>query len=195
MRIKRRTFILFVVGGIASVGLSLEPPFTQQMKDLDSYIVEKVVDYLWARSDVYWHKGEYEKVVKLNKMIVLLDPSFVEAYLTSSWLLESMGNEKEALQWLLSAETRCPCWEVYQDLGMYYYKRKDYKEAEKHFEKACLQYSPPPYVWRMYAHSLKNQNKSQEAIKVLEEAVRRFPDDLVTKSLLDRFKKEGDKRQ
>lgn len=120
-----------MVGGIASVGLSLETPFAQQMKDLDSYIMEKVVDYLWARSDVYWHKGEYEKVVKLNKIIVTLDPSFVEAYLNSSWLLESMGKEEEALQWLLSAETRCPCWEVYHDLGMYYYKRGNYKGSRK----------------------------------------------------------------
>lgn len=151
---------------------------------------EQFVDYLWERSDDCWHEGEYDYCIKINRLIVILDPSFVEAYLTSAWLADSMGREKEAEGWLKEAVEKAPGWESYSDIGLFYLNRKDYKKAEEFYSKAVKEEDAPPYVWRMFAHSLRHQGKMKEAIEILEEELKKYPDDLIAKQLLERFKSE-----
>lgn len=163
---------------------------SKEMKEPLLKARDQFVDYLWERSDDCWHEGEYEYCIKINRLIVILDPSFTEAYLTAAWLADSLGREKEAEAWLKEAVEKAPGWESYSDLGLFYLNRKDYAKAEENYKKACREYSPPSYVWRMYAHSLRHQGKLKEAIEVLEEAIKKFPDDLITKHLLEKFKSE-----
>ncbi len=186
-----KNMLLFCVAGGGALWLLLFSSFqSKEMREPLLEVRDRLVDYLWERSDDCWHQGEYEYCIKINRLIVILDPSFVEAYLTSAWLADSLGREEEAESWLKEAVEKAPGWEAYSDLGLFYLNRKNYTKAEENYKKACREYSPPPFVWRMYAHSLRHQGKLREAIEVLEEAVKKFPDDLVTKHILEKFKSE-----
>jgi tetratricopeptide (TPR) repeat protein len=188
---KKGNIKLFCLAGGGAIWLLLFSLLqSKEMKQPLLSLRDNFVDYLWARSDDCWHEGEYDYCIKINRLIVTLDPSFVDAYLTSAWLADSMGREEEAKGWLEEAVKKAPSWESYSDIGLFYLRRKEYKKAEEYYRKACTDYSPPPYVWRMFAHSLYNQGKIKEAVEVLEKAVKKYPNDAITLSLLERFKKE-----
>lgn len=190
MKEGKSMFLLCVAGGGALWMVFFSFFQSKEMREPLLKGRDQFVDYLWERSDDCWHQGEYEYCLKINRLIVILDPSFAEAYLTASWLSDSLGREEEAENWLKEAVGKAPCWESYSDLGLFYLNRKDYLKAEENYKKACRDYSPPPYIWRMYANSLHHQGKLQEAIEVLEEALKKFPDDLIAKHLLEKFKSE-----
>lgn len=190
MKQGKNMFTLCVAGGGALWLIFFSFFQSEEMREPLLKARDQFVDYLWERSDDCWHEGEYEYCIKINRLIVILDPSFVEAYLTAAWLADSLGRENEAKGWLEEAVEKAPGWESFSDLGLFYLNRKDYAKAEENYKKACREYSPPAYVWRMYAHSLRHQGKLTEAIEVLEETAKKFPDDLITKHLLEKFKSE-----
>src|SRR5438105_3266081 len=60
-------------------------------------ILDDVADRLWDRGDFYWHEGRYEERVALDRLVIRVQPRFIEPYGTAGWLLESLGRKNEAL--------------------------------------------------------------------------------------------------
>jgi tetratricopeptide (TPR) repeat protein len=51
---------------------------------------------LITASDYYWHHGDYPRIIHLDRVAVEIYPSDVEAYSNAGWLMESMGDKKNA---------------------------------------------------------------------------------------------------
>jgi tetratricopeptide (TPR) repeat protein len=141
-------------------------------------IVDNVVDRLWDRADWYWHEGRYEERVAVDRLIIRMDPHFIEPYGTAGWLLESLGRDQEALALYRQAVAAVPGrWETHQDLGMYYYQHKDYASAIMEFQQATQQPGAPEYTLKMLAHAYERSGALDQAVSVWEAAARVAPND------------------
>src|SRR5437588_10331904 len=60
-------------------------------------ILDTVIDKIWVLSDLHWHKGEYNHIVNVCKIVAAADPSNVEAFANAGWLLWSMDRDQEAV--------------------------------------------------------------------------------------------------
>lgn len=141
-------------------------------------IMGEVVDRLWARGDWYWHEGRYEERVALDRLVIRMDPQFIEPYGTAGWLLESLGRDQEALALYRQAVAAAPQrWEPHHDLGMYYYQHKQYPAAAAEFRRGTQQAAAPVYVWKMLGHALERSGSLDQAVTAWEAASRIAPDD------------------
>jgi len=102
---------------------------------------------LWIKAENYHHEfvehgGQWNKnkdLLPLIRLITDLDPHFVEAYLTGSWMLATgLDRPKEAVRFLregISNNPRSP--ELYEELGTLYARRlQDPEKAVRCLEKA-----------------------------------------------------------
>lgn len=79
---------------------------------------------LWTRADEYFHAGAYDKAVRLQERIMVLDPGDVEAYTVAAWLTWSLGDEPGARQYLDRAVAANPnAWEAHWELGFHLFDR------------------------------------------------------------------------
>lgn len=141
-------------------------------------ILDNVVDRLWDRGDWYWHEGRYEERVALDRLIIRMDPHFIEPYGTAGWLLESRGRDQEALALYRQATIAAPeRWETHQDLGMFYYQHKEYAAAAGEFQRGTQQQGAPVYVWKMLAHAYEHAGALDQAVSAWEGAARVDPHD------------------
>lgn len=140
--------------------------------------MDNVIDRLWDRGDWYWHEGRYEERVALDRLIIRMDPRFIEPYGTAGWLLESLGRDQEALALYQQATQAAPArWETHQDLGMFYYQHKQYAPAAAEFQRGTEQSGAPVYVWKMLAHAYEREGSLDQAVKAWEAAARVDPRD------------------
>ena len=141
-------------------------------------ILDDVVDRLWDRADWYWHEGRYEERVAVDRLIIRMEPGFIEPYGTAGWLLESLGRNQEALALYRQAVATVPDrWETHHDLAMFYYEHKEYPAAAREFRQATQQPSAPAYVWKMLAHAYERSGALEKAVAAWEAAARVAPDD------------------
>ena len=141
-------------------------------------ILDNVVDRLWDRADWYWHEGRYEERVAIDRLIIRMEPRFIEPYGTAGWLLESLGRDQEALDLYRQAVAAAPArWETHHDLGMYYYQHKEYAAAAEEFQRGTQQTAAPVYVWKMLAHAYERSGALEKAVAAWEAAARVAPDD------------------
>lgn len=141
-------------------------------------ILANVVDRLWSRGDWYWHEGRYEERVALDRLVIRMDPHFIEPYGTAGWLLESLGRDQEALALYRQAVAVVPeRWETHQDLAMFLYQHKEYAAAAEEFRRATEQPQPPVYVWKMLAHAYEHSGQLEKALSAWETAGRLAPHD------------------
>jgi tetratricopeptide (TPR) repeat protein len=141
-------------------------------------ILDNVVDRIWERGDWYWHEGRYEERVALDRLVIRMDPHFIEPYSTAGWLLESLGRDQDALALYRQAVDVVPeRWETHQDLAMYLYQHKEYAAAAEEFQRATEQPHPPVYVWKMLAHAYEHNGELEKAAAAWETAGRMAPED------------------
>jgi len=141
-------------------------------------ILDDVVDRLWDRADWYWHEGRYEERVAIDRLIIRMEPQFIEPYGTAGWLLESLGRNQEALALYRQAVAAVPeRWETHQDLGMFYYQLKDYPAAAGEFRAATQKPGAPSYVWKMLGHACEHAGDLEQAVAAWKGAARVAPND------------------
>jgi Flp pilus assembly protein TadD len=141
-------------------------------------ILDDVVDRLWDRADWYWHEGRYEERVAIDRLIIRMEPQFIEPYGTAGWLLESLGRDPEALALYRQAVAAVPGrWETHQDLGMFYYAHKQYPAAATEFRAATEKPDAPGFTWKMLAHALEHAGELAQAVAAWEGAARVAPND------------------
>jgi tetratricopeptide (TPR) repeat protein len=141
-------------------------------------ILDDVVDRLWDRADWYWHEGRYEERVAIDRLIIRMEPRFIEPYGTAGWLLESLGRDQEALSMYRQAVAAVPeRWETHQDLGMFYYQHKEYRAAAGEFREGTRKPGAPGYVWKMLGHACERAGDLEQAVAAWEGAARVAPND------------------
>ena len=159
-------------------GLSARSPRADKPTPQVEEILDDVVDRLWDRADWYWHEGRYEERVAIDRLIIRIEPQFIEPYGTAGWLLESLGRDPEALALYRQAVAAVPeRWETHQDLGMFYYGHKKYPAAAAEFREATQKPGAPGYVWKMLAHASEHAGDLERAVAAWEGAARVTPND------------------
>ncbi len=146
-------------------------------------ITNRVVDKVWAETDEYWHHGDYNRIVALIRVIVEADPTFYEAYGDGAWLIWSMGDTKNADEFLEYGISRAPQkWVLQYEFGYHLFNTKRYAAALPYLQKAVTYPKGagwPP--WHTLAHCYDKLGQKQKCLETWEYVVRTYPDDAVAK--------------
>lgn len=140
-------------------------------------ITSRVVDQVWENTDTYWHQGDYTRCVALIRLCVAIDPSFVEAYSTGSWLLWSMGDSSGADALLDDGARRSPVkGQIESEVGGQMFRTKRYQEAALHYGRAVQFGDTSALTYSAYAHTLEKVGRLNDAIKIWTRQVKEHPD-------------------
>jgi hypothetical protein len=150
-------------------------------------------NFVWLQVDRYWHEGMMQRMIPLMKTCVMLDPTFVDAYLLGAWHLaynatakmmdtpeplkkwndkyKARVGEKEtyyylAVDFLEDGVRKNPRnYKLYFDLGygIYNLKLKDYANAVKYLSLA-IQQRHDRWVPRMLYICYELNGQFQEAL-------------------------------
>jgi tetratricopeptide (TPR) repeat protein len=159
--------------GLTKTAARSEQQSTQQIAGIES----DVVDYLWAQSDENWHRGDYPRIVALDRIIVEIDPQFIEPYVTGAWLQESMGDLKNAEMFYEYGVRNNPRNEEANfDLGFFYLKTlKNYPRAIETFKRETSYGDAGVNDWKMLAHSYEANNQLFDSLATWKVIESRWP--------------------
>lgn len=118
-------------------------------------ILAALRDKLWEIDDLFWHRGEYARCVAVLRLITAVDPHDTDAYSNAAWLIENalMRDANEAEEVLLEGLKHNPdVYDMYWELGFFYYIHARFGEAIDHLEKAVA-FEVPDYVWHFLAYA------------------------------------------
>ena len=150
---------------------------------------ESMVDYFWRKSDVAFHAGDYPRAINLHKAIVILAPDEVDSYGAGAWLMWSLGNSKEALDFIdqgLKANPSDP--EMWNTAAEQYDLMKKFKDAQGAYGKAIALSgkSAPELLRRCYAHAAEHAGDLSASLDTWTALVKDYPNDAVDKNNLAR---------
>ena len=140
-------------------------------------ILARVVDDLSARRDGYWHRGDYPRVIALDRIITQADPHFLECYETGGWLMESLGDLADAEAYYRQGVANNPrTSESYFHLGFFYFNaRHDYRQAANIFRQGTRQSDADINDWKMLAHSYKYARQYDREVAAWRHIRARWP--------------------
>jgi tetratricopeptide (TPR) repeat protein len=154
-------------------------------------INDAVLASIMEITDRHWHKGEYNHIINLERMVIAGRPDHLDAYANAAWLLWSMNRDAEAVALYeqgLKANPKTAF--MYDELGHYYYNRKkDYTTAIRYYEKAVTFGDCPDFTYRMLAHSYERNKQLDKALVAWQRAVEKFPESQPAKNNLDRVRR------
>jgi len=117
-------------------------------------IAGAVFDNLVEVTDMHFHKGEYNHIVNLSRMIVGARPQNVEVYADAAWLLWSMNRDAEAVALnQQGAEANPHTYFMFDELGQYYTRKRDWPHAVEYYEKAAACSDCPDMTVHGLAHA------------------------------------------
>ena len=175
------TLLCSLVVGSAQAKL---PVASQQVQA--NGIVAGVVDKLWTQTDVYWHRGDYPRIIALDRIITQADPQFLEAYATGGWLMDSLGRTQDAQAYYTLGTRNNPRAEyAFWNLGFFYFNTAhDYPAAAQAFRSAVQQRDADLNDWKMLAHSYEKAGKWDEAVSTWQQTRARYPHGMSVDRLL-----------
>ena len=193
MRVRILALAAFLaIGTCCACGSAGATP-AQKAYDADqvSGIVDEVVDGLWAKTDYYWHKGDYPRIIALDRIIVEADPSFMEPYAVGGWLMESDGDLADAESFYKLGCVRNPTSSyMFYNLSAFYMNTlKNYALAVKASESGVRQADAGINDWRMLAHAYEKNHQLEEALATWKTMKTRWPDGLAIDHNRDRVER------
>ncbi len=140
-------------------------------------ILSGVVDKLWAQNDVYWHRGDYPRIIALDKIIVQADPHFIECYTTGAWLMWSDGQNADAEAFYKQCIRDNPGTSLaYYDYGFFLYNHLHrYADASHVFARSSALPDAGVLDLRMLAHSYEKVGQYGRAVGVWRRIKARWP--------------------
>lgn len=140
--------------------------------------IDRAVNQLLVRSDVYWHDGDYDSVRACYAIITDLDPNYVEGWQNYGWLLWSaLDNDDAAMRVFLRGLRYNPnTYELYFEIGNLEYHRRHFLGAAQWLAKATA-HKAPFTVWHMRAHCLEYAGEVDKARALWAVIIAKFPKD------------------
>jgi Flp pilus assembly protein TadD len=132
-------------------------------------VMSLIVDRVWEHGDHYWHDGRYTDRIATDKLVIRMEPTFLEAYGTTAFLLENTGKEEQALAMYRRATQVAPQdWNAWKELGWFYWTRKRVPEAIRIYEIAVTKKGAPTTVWKTLAHCYEANGQLKKALATWE---------------------------
>ncbi len=156
---------------------SVTPGFALLLRELG--FAELAANLLWIQMDADSHRGLWHRVEVALELIPALDPTFIDAYLLRSFLLdEYMKKHDEALQILENAVKHVPNRiELWQQIGIFCLNHSGRHGPQRRLERALEAfnmmfrfYDPPPQTPRLIAVTLTAMERREEAIAILQKS-------------------------
>lgn len=137
---------------------------------------QAVAGMLWVKADDFFHRGEYDSIIPLVRMVTWLDPHQIDVYSTGAWHLDynfvdpDQRSDKRYIPPAIKLmeegiQNNSEVYDLYFDLAWthYFQKIKDYNKSIEWLEKAETKpgtdpntgeiVTQPAFVGRMLAHS------------------------------------------
>lgn len=144
-------------------------------------------DDLWEQTDVFWHRGEYDRCVATCRLITQIDPHDIEAYDDAAWLMQNSFHDDQAEAFLLEGlKQNSDSFKMYFYVGYFYYMHIRFEDAIKYFEQANC-YDAPFYVRHMLAHAYEYAGYTDEAFDLWTQAEDADPSDPVPQNQILRI--------
>lgn len=171
--------------------------FSQVPLEFCSYpdIKEGIVDILYSKIEISWHRGEYEKIFPLLNLITFISPDEKEAWSLGGWFLinalapKYRGEKRKeiedyGLNFLKKGlEKNRESSELYFEIAWIYYKKMAYTDCLEYLNQA-EKYPHKYRVENLKAHTLEKLGKIEEAIKEWEKIKEKYPE---LKDIAERF--------
>lgn len=152
-------------------------------------------DYLWQLDDYYWHKGQYERCIAILRLITQLDPHDTDAYGSGAWLMQNQLRDEEAELFLLEGlRNNQDVYDIYFELGFFYYLHERFEEAIRYLEDA-VRFNPPARVYHLLAHCYEHTGDIAQAINVWAFCESAEPENLVPYIQIERILRGGQPSQ
>lgn len=143
----------------------------------------------WTISDIYFHRADYTGTFYSLLAAVAANPRDPDAYICAGVMLLSMDKEEDSLKMrLIGLEYTRDLFDVWHDLGFWYFDRQDFATARGYFEEATKR-PCPPFVWKMWAHACEHDGDLEKALEIWETVRGITPDDPVIEMNMDRIRK------
>lgn len=184
---RRALALVFAVLSMTAVWAA--QPAEQEMEPIPAAEAERrvgesrdfVADLLWEHTEVYWHTGRWDEVIKLCRRIIAVEPHFLEAYNGAAWMLWSMDRDEEAIELYRAGIAANPDqYEIHHEFGMYYRYRQKWDEAVEQFRKS-VERGAPGYFQHTLPGTLERGGKKREALAEWRALLERLPDDPIAK--------------
>lgn len=144
---------------------------------------------LWIRADDFFHRGQYQAIVPIVRIVTWLDPHNIDVFTTGAWHLDynfvdeanSLSDKRyipAAIALMKEGIANNPkIWDLYFELGWTHYSRKlmDDAKAAEYIAEACRHGSldpntgemkpRPEFVDRMLAHMYERLGRLDDAVK------------------------------
>jgi tetratricopeptide (TPR) repeat protein len=132
---------------------------------------------LWNHADSCFHAGDYPRAIATDRIITAAEPTFMEAYATGGWLLESDGKLAEAEAYYKEGVDNNPehSYAYYQLGSFYFFTKHDYSMAVKTFESDVKTSDAEANDWKMLAHSYEKNRQIDQAVSAWKVIKKRFP--------------------
>lgn len=136
-----------------------------------------MADRLWAQNDVYWHQGDYPRIIAQDRIIVQADPQFIECYTTGAWLLWSSGRDGEAEAFYKQCVANNPDQSAaYFDYGFFLYNHLHrYDDARRVYARSTRLPDAGVLDLRMLAHAYEKLGRYDRAVGVWRGIKARWP--------------------
>ena len=136
-----------------------------------------MVDHIWAKADIYWHHGDYPRIIALDRLIAEIDPHFLEPYAVGGWLMESMGDNANAEKFYRLGVANNPdeSYAYYNLAAFYMNTLKNYKATIATEEKGVHCKAATVNDWRMLAHAYEKNGQLDEALATWKQIKQLFP--------------------
>jgi len=154
-------------------------------KDRVQKIWDQMVWELYRKTDVYWHQGKYDHLMRVGYMWVQADPANLEAYTTTSFVLANgMRNYGAAEKVYRQAVSMRPNdWRAYHELVFFLYWRERFKEAVVPGEH-MLSLGPLVTAYHLVANCYEKAGDLPKSIATWKRAISKDPMDDVAKRRL-----------
>ena len=148
-----------------------------------------LTDYLWRRSDVAFHAGDYPRAIEIHRAIVTVDPTDIESYSVGAWLLWSSDNRAEADAFIAQGLKNNPDdWEMWDVAAKQYGLEKDYPRERDAYARAVelAGVDADQMLRRRFAHASENAGDLAASARVWRGLVVEFPNEAVNQNNLAR---------
>jgi tetratricopeptide (TPR) repeat protein len=142
----------------------------------------------WTISDIYFHRADLVGTFYPLLGAIEADPHDPDAYICAGVILFSMDMEEDSLKMrMIGLDHTRDLFDVWHDLGFWYYDRLDYAKARDYFEQAAKR-PCPPFVYKMWAHACEHNGELKKALDIWEMVRAMTPDDPVIDLNVSRIK-------
>ena len=175
---------------------------------------EVIAGALWIRADTFFHKGEFQAIVPIVRLVTWLDPHNIDVFTTGAWHMDynfvdeanSMSDKRyipASIALLKEGIRNNPdIWDLYFELGWTHYNKKimDYEKSLYYIEEATKRPGVDPntgkkisrhdYVDHMLAHAYAKVGRFDDAIDTWQKCRKRV-EKLLARERRDTYVDQG----